>query len=74
MHFVIIFLANSIPLPDHDYDKYINNKPSNPNSIFLTPCDDEEILMIIKSLKSKSSCGIDNISNKLIKKNWNSHM
>lgn len=39
-----------------------------PNSMFLAPTNDVEILGIIRGLTNKKSCGIDEISDYLIKK------
>lgn len=45
----------------------VDNKESTQNSIFLRPVETKEINKIIKNLKNKNSCGIDEIPPKLIK-------
>ena len=59
-------LANSIaPLPNKSFTDYLK-KPVTKNFTFMNVTD-KQIVEIIDSLKPKSSCGIDRISNKLIK-------
>ena len=45
---------------------YKNNQPVT-NSIFLAPTDNNEILNITRSLNNNTSCGLDDISQKLLK-------
>lgn len=47
---------------------YSNTLPSFHKSIYLFPCDKVEISNIICNLKSSNACGIDNLSNLIIKK------
>ena len=43
-------------------------KSSNPQSMFLDPCDEHEISKIINTFKPKKSAGHDGLSMDLIKK------
>ena len=61
-------LANKIPLPINKFDYYLNKKEPLLNSMYFEPTTEIEILDTIKALKSKSSSGLDGISNKFIKK------
>jgi hypothetical protein len=47
--------------PEHYCEQF------NPNSLYLAPTDPNELQQIISKLKSKTSCGFDNISSKLLK-------
>ena len=59
-------LSKKIPAPTKTYDNYmINETPIN--SLFLPPCDDNEVGTIIQLLKGKKSSGHDGISSWLIK-------
>ena len=49
------------------FDYYLKKRDNNINSIYINPCTPIEIVKVIKELKNKTSVGIDNISNKLIK-------
>lgn len=49
----------------HTFDTYLRDK--NMHNIFMSPTDSGEIQKIIASLKSKSTCGIDNISSRTLK-------
>ena len=60
-------LASKIKDANLDFDYYLKKRDSNMNSIYINPCTPDEIVNIIKELKNKTSVGIDNISNKLIK-------
>ena len=62
-------LANSIKHKSHPPDEYLNNP--NLRSIFIMPTTDTEILKIVGKMKSKSSCGYDDISSKLLKQTIN---
>ena len=46
---------------------YLNKIPTNSKSMFLTPCNPQEIKSIVLSLKNKQSSGHDGISNILLK-------
>ena len=51
----------------HSIDHYLNKIPVNTKSIFLYPCDSQEIKKVITNLKGKHSSGYDGISNHLLK-------
>jgi hypothetical protein len=57
--------ASNIPQTQNSFAKYLSNRPVCTFSFRLTTPDD--ILNTIKSLKSKTSCGFDNLSVKLLK-------
>ena len=59
--------ANKIPKPTHSVTRYLELLQSNSNSLFFSPCTEEEIAKIIHDLPSKRSSGVDNISNILLK-------
>ena len=59
--------ANKIPKPTKSVAKYLELLQSNSNSLFFSPCTEEEIEKIINELPSKRSSGVDNISNVLLK-------
>ena len=59
--------ASKIPPSVHDFQYYLKGN-SNSSSIYFSPTDPEEIVKIIKTLKSKKSCGHDGLSGWLIKK------
>ena len=59
--------ANKIPKPTRSVAKYLELLQSNSNSLFFSPCTEEEIRKIINELPSKRSSGVDNISNILLK-------
>ena len=59
-------LASSFPkVSEKNYRKFLKNKVSS--SFYLSPPQDTEVFDIIMSLKSKKSCGPDNISNIFIR-------
>ena len=60
-------LAGNIPNPKNNALHYLQKINRNPNSFFMTPTNPEEILEIIKEIKSKNSSGHDTINTKLIK-------
>ena len=60
--------ANKIATGKRDFVSYLNVLPSQPKSLFLTPCTETEIKDIIGKLGNKSSSGNDDISNILLKK------
>ena len=60
--------ANRIPESGNSHTHYLSKTQNrNPNSLFLSPTDPNEILKIVKSLKTKKSCGHDNLSSYFIK-------
>ena len=61
-------LANKTGKCTKTFKQYFdNNIPNYPNSMVMTETDKTEIIKIINKLQNKTSCGHDNISNKLIK-------
>ena len=61
-------LANKIPQPRICSRSYLSSrKERNNNSFFMNPTDPTEISNIIKALKPKKSCGIDNLSSYFLK-------
>ena len=58
--------ADAIPKSKETFFSYLGNNGVK-DSIFLSPTDTNEICKIIKSMKAKTSCGLDNISSKLLK-------
>lgn len=62
-----IFFSNIPSMCNNQY-LYSNTLPSFHKSIYLFPCDKVEISNIICNLKSSNACGIDNLSNLIIKK------
>jgi len=60
--------SNKIPPSMNTSAYYLNRrKKKNPNSIFLTPTDSNEIITILKTLKSKKSAGHDQLSTVFLK-------
>ena len=60
--------ANDIPPSINTSDHYLKlNSHPNINTIFLAPTDPDEISKILKTMKSKTSSGHDNINSKLLK-------
>jgi hypothetical protein len=59
--------ASAIPQANTPYQSYLTPR-ANSKTLFLSPTDPEEVDKIITALKSKKSCGHDNISTILIKK------
>ena len=58
--------ADKIPKPTQSVEKYLELLQSNNNSLFFSPCTEEEIRKLITELPSKHSSGVDNISNVLL--------
>ena len=58
--------ASEIPPSTKPFHQYLS-KPPVTNSLFMAPTDPSEIVSILKSMKSKSSTGHDEISSKLLK-------
>jgi len=58
-------LANKIKLTEKRAEDYLQNSISQ--SLFLNPTDPIEIGKIIDDLKNKNSCGVDGISNNILK-------
>ena len=58
-------LANKIPSTKKPFNSFLYNPTIE--SLFFVPTDEHEILNIIKNLKAKSSAGVDDISNNLLK-------
>ena len=48
-------------------DEYLSKIPNQKNSVFLTPCTEQEINDLIKNLPNKFSSGHDNITNVILK-------
>ena len=63
MNTYLILLRSAISV----YNSYLDKIRPNEKSIFLTPCNTDEIKEIIKSLKQKKSSGHDGINNILLK-------
>jgi hypothetical protein len=59
-------LAKNIPMGKHLPEHYM--KGSFPNSFYLTPTDQDEVIKVISSLKTSSSSGHDDISSTWAKK------
>ena len=60
--------ANNIPSSNHIPHFYLSKrKQRNPNSIFLSPTDANEIENILKTLKNKNSAGHDELSTSFMK-------
>ncbi len=63
-----IDFANKIPPSHTSANAYMTkSKFRNPQSMFLAPTDQNEILGILNGLKAKNSTGHDNLSSKLFK-------
>ena len=60
--------ANKLPASVTPVSEYIRRIESNPHSTMLAPCTESELSRLISSLPNKTSCGIDNINNVLLKK------
>ena len=58
-------LASKIPPTNRHFTDFLNNP--NPDSLFLDPVDELEILNIINNLDNKKSCGNDGVNNIVIK-------
>ena len=58
-------LSDKIPQPKHSAISYLQSNYSK--SIFLKPATQNEVLILIKDLKTDSSCGWDDISPKVVK-------
>ena len=59
--------ANKVPKPTKSISRYLEVLQKNSESLFFAPSSKEEISKIIASLPAKRSCGLDNISNILLK-------
>ena len=59
--------ASKIPKSRNSIIHYLNNINRNPQSVFLSPCTESEILKLIEKLPNKQSSGYDGVSNALIK-------
>ena len=59
--------ANKVPKSTQSISSYLEVLQKNSESLFLAPSSKEEINKIIVSLPAKCSCGLDNISNILLK-------
>ena len=60
--------AKMIPTSKYDHNHYLTSQNyPNPSSIFISPTDPSEINKIISGLKSKKSCGHDNLSTSFLK-------
>ena len=57
--------ANKINRPRRIYQHFM--KCPTKNSFFVNPTSSQEINNIVNKLRNKSSCGSDNIANKLLK-------
>ena len=64
---IAVDLAKKIPAPSHPPEYYLKSTPSPIRSFILQEISETDILREIRSFKSKSSSGFDNIPNKLIK-------
>ena len=60
--------ANKIAIGKQDFSSYLKLLPTQPKSLFLMPCTENEIEVILRNLGNKTSSGNDNISNVLLKK------
>ena len=60
--------ADKIPNPSRSITSYLELLQRNSESLFFTPSTVDEIKRLIMGLPSKQSCGSDNISNVLLKK------
>ena len=58
-------LADTLPELETTPQDYLSG--DYPNNMFIEPVIPEEVLKLIKSLKTKTSCGHDEISSKLLK-------
>lgn len=61
-------IQNKIPPSQRTYDLYL--PPSQTNSIFIDEVSEADVVLAIKSLKTKTSSGHDNISTKLLKQTF----
>ena len=57
--------ARKIPKSRKPFQHYLKNP--NPQTMFLSPTDSEEILVILNNLKPKNSSGHDNLNSKFLK-------
>ena len=60
--------ANKLPASVTPVSEYIACIAQNPSSLMLVPCTETELTKLINSLPNKTSCGIDEINNILLKK------
>ena len=60
--------ANKLPNPVTPVSEYISQIPCNSKSLMLHPCTEIEIDKLINLLPNKTSCGVDEINNILLKK------
>ena len=60
-------LSNDIPITQANFRDFLSNIPSPLNSLFLSPCDCDEIIDICSSFKSCTSCGYDDIKPDIVK-------
>ena len=60
--------ANKLPVSVTPVSEYIARIAQNPCSLMLAPCTESELSRLISSLPNKTSCGIDEINNILLKK------
>ncbi len=61
-------LAAKLPSSEKSYFQYLKNVRKEEKSLFFKPVTEEDVLIEVMNLKNKDSSGIDNISNKLLKK------
>jgi hypothetical protein len=60
--------AKAINAPNHNFSHYLSSRKTiNPDSIYLSPTDENEVSNILKQCKPKTSSGHDCISTKLLK-------
>ena len=62
-------VEKKIPLGTQCFSNYLND--SVPNSIFLTPVSDNEVISMLKNLNSSKSCGPSSIATNLLKTHAN---
>ena len=60
-------LSSTIPTLSIDKLTYVKQIPRHRNSLFMIPTSKEEIKSIIENLPNKTSSGLDNLNNLILK-------
>ena len=60
-------VEGKIPVCDKTFSSYLSNP--NPDSIFLNPVDNDEIISFVNQLKPNKACGPNSIPNSILKNN-----
>lgn len=59
--------SKSIPTPLHDFSHFLNKHPKSQAQFSFSPINENDVINITRSFKSKKSSGFDNLSNHVLK-------